>query len=114
MLALAQAIVLQFAGRLNLTKQMWPARWFPTLVCILFAWPGGSWAQKASNWRAFRAADGLAESVNKSVTISSRGNVWIRHFEANTIDCLDGYEVQSIPSPGMGNYRVYEGRAGQI
>ncbi len=76
--------------------------------------PAASWAQRASNWRAFKAADGLTESFTTSVTVSPRGNVWVRHFDVDTINWFDGYEVKSIPSPGVGNYRVYEGRAGQL
>ncbi|MBI3851779.1 MAG: hypothetical protein HY298_16110 [Verrucomicrobia bacterium] len=93
---------------------MSPARWFPMLLVALLLRPELSWAQKASNWRSFKAADGLAESFTTSVMVSPRGHVWAKHFEANSINWLDGYDVKSIPSPGVGNYRVYEGRAGQI
>jgi signal transduction histidine kinase len=114
MLSFGRAIVFLSTGGLNLIKQMWPARWFPILLGALCVMPAASWAQKASNWRAFKAADGLAESFTTSVTVSPRGNVWVRHFDVDTINWLDGYEVKSIPSPGVGNYRVYEGRAGQL
>jgi len=85
-----------------------------SLTSLIGIGPATGWTQKASNWRAFKTADGLAESFTTSVTVSPRGNVWVKHFEADTINWLDGYEVKSIPSPGVGNYRVYEGRAGQI
>ncbi len=93
---------------------MLPVRLLSILIGSVLVWIEPTWAQKASNWRAFKAEDGLAESFTMSVTVSPRSNVWAKHSEADKINWLDGYDVKSIPSPGLGNYRVYEGRAGQI
>src|SRR5580704_9168818 len=71
-------------------------------------------AQKASNWRVYKSADGLPESYTSSVTVSSRGNVWVKHLNAPLISSLDGYEIKTYPSPGIGANRFYESPSGQL
>jgi signal transduction histidine kinase len=71
-------------------------------------------AQSAPNWRVFRAADGLRESLCTAVTISPRGNVWVKHDDDETISWLDGYSVGTRPAPGSGKFRVLENRTGQL
>jgi signal transduction histidine kinase len=71
-------------------------------------------AEQPSNWRIFRAADGLRDSYISSVTVSPRGNVWVKHGEVNEISVLNGYSINTFPSPGTNSYRVYESVTGQM
>jgi signal transduction histidine kinase len=71
-------------------------------------------AQKASNWRVYKAADGLRESLTTAVTASPRGNLWVKHGEIDAISVLDGYTVRHLPAPAEYNYRVYESPAGKV
>jgi len=71
-------------------------------------------AQRVSEWRVYRAADGLTESLTTAVTISPRGNVWVKHGEVDAVSYLDGYNVHHIPAPSEPNYRVYQSAAGRI
>ncbi|HOK76893.1 MAG TPA: hypothetical protein PLW35_04130, partial [Verrucomicrobiota bacterium] len=78
---------------------------------------GNGWlirAQKISEWRVYRAADGLTELLTTAVTISPRGNVWVKHGEVDAVSYLDGYNVHHIPVPSEPNYRVYQSAAGRI
>src|SRR5437899_1481449 len=72
-----------------------------------------SWGQRASNWRAYRMADGLPESACATVMIAPNGKVIVRHFTTASLSELDGYNVgvQSAP-PGRG--RIYESPGGQL
>lgn len=70
-------------------------------------------AQNASNWRVYKASDGLPETITTSVTIGAHGNVWAKHLDA-AVSCMDGYAIKTIPSPGLGNNRIYESASGQI
>ncbi|MCB1127815.1 MAG: hypothetical protein KDM81_15080, partial [Verrucomicrobiae bacterium] len=83
-------------------------------VAALLWWAATPTAQGAGTWRVWRAGDGLAESMTRSVTVSPRGNVWVRHGEVDAISLLDGYEVRRLPSPGGAGQRVYQSRAGLI
>jgi signal transduction histidine kinase len=78
------------------------------LSCVLVE------AQKASNWRMYKAADGLRESLTTAVTPSPRGNLWIRHGEMDTLSVLDGYTIRHLPAPAQYSYRVYESAAGKV
>ncbi len=71
-------------------------------------------ADRNSNWRMFKATDGLRESFISAVTVSPKGNVWAKHGETDEISVYDGYSIRTLPSPGRNNYRVYESRAGQL
>jgi signal transduction histidine kinase/ligand-binding sensor domain-containing protein len=75
---------------------------------------GTSWAQRASNWRVYRAADGMPESACASVTVGPKGQVWTRHWEAPYVSGLDGYSVQIIAMPLAGQTRIYESPGGQL
>ncbi|HZQ47206.1 MAG TPA: hypothetical protein VFC07_09350, partial [Verrucomicrobiae bacterium] len=85
-----------------------------TLGAGLLATATISWAQNASNWRSYKVADGLPETIVSSVAVGPHGNVWVKHLNAESISCLDGYDVKTIPSPGLGNNRIYESAGGQI
>jgi signal transduction histidine kinase/ligand-binding sensor domain-containing protein len=81
-------------------------------VSLALAEPG--WAQKASNWRVYKASDGLPESSVASVTIGPRGRVWVKHLNSDYMSWLDGYQVKTFPSPGDDRNRVYESAGGQL
>lgn len=70
--------------------------------------------EQASEWRVYRAADGLTESLTTAVTISPRGNVWVKHGEVDAVSYLDGYNVYHVPAPPEPNYRIYQSAAGRI
>lgn len=70
-------------------------------------------AQNASNWRVYKAADGLLENLTSSVTVGAHSNIWAKHLDA-AVSSLDGYEIARMPSPGLGNNRIYESAGGQI
>lgn len=78
-------------------------------VCLLV-----TAAHAQGQWRMFRAADGLSESLSTALTVSPRGTVWVKHGEVNAISGLDGYVVQRIPAPAERIYRVHQSRAGRI
>ncbi len=82
------------------------------LACVVLA--GAGWAQSASEWRVYRQADGLTESLTTAVTVSPRGDVWVKHGEVDAVSWLNGYTIQHIPPPGERNAHVYESRAGKI
>ncbi|MFO1499011.1 MAG: ATP-binding protein [Verrucomicrobiota bacterium] len=71
-------------------------------------------AERSSNWRMFKAVDGLAETDTASLTVSPRGNVWIKHPDAEQISVFDGYRIRTLPSPGRDSFRIYESRTGQL
>src|SRR6266853_5785094 len=72
-------------------------------------------AQKASNWRVYRLADGLPESACVSVTIAPQGKVLAKHLNFPLISELDGYSLNIIPAaaePASG--RIYGSPGGQL
>ncbi len=71
------------------------------------------WGQRAPNFRVFKAADGLYDSMATAITVSSNGNVWIRHGSAPQMTRFDGYGFMRIPAPeGLG--RIYEDATGTL
>jgi signal transduction histidine kinase len=72
-----------------------------------------AWAQKASNWRAYKMVDGLPEPGCISVTVGQGGKVIVRHGSPY-ISELDGYRVNVLPAPEGGNNRIYQSPAGQL
>src|SRR6266851_4173295 len=72
-------------------------------------------AQKASNWRVYRLADGLPESACVSVTISPQGKVLTRQLNLPTITELDGYQLSVIPAAAeAASARIYGSPGGQL
>ena len=72
-------------------------------------------AQKASNWRVYRLADGLPESACISVTIAPQGKVLVKHLNLPLISELDGYSLTVMPAaaePATG--RIYGSPGGQL
>ena len=93
---------------------MIPAGRFLLTGAALLALPGTLLAQRAGNWRVFRITDGLPESACVSVTLSSQNKVVARHLSAPFISELDGYFINSVPSPETGGPRAYESPGGQL
>ena len=60
----------------------------------------------------FKTSDGLHDSYAASVSVSPRGNIWVKHGDADAISVFNGYKVQTMPSPGRDAYRIYESRTG--
>ncbi len=98
----------------------WSNRTFPwALLLVLLA--GGVTGRAQVNWRSFtREADDLAALNPTYLTLSPRGNLWMRHKDEPLLTRLDGYEARTIPGPtGTGAssllaFRVYESVAGQL
>ncbi len=81
-------------------------------MAVLASWQS-CWAQKASNWRVYKIADGLPEPGCASVTISPHGKVLARHLNLAFVTELDGYDVRVLPAPEKGRSRVYASAGGQ-
>ncbi len=90
-------------------KAAW-RRWCGALAALV----GLAVTGAADQWRLYKAADGLSESLSTAVTVSPRGTVWVKHGEVNAISMLDGYVIQHIPTPAERIYRVYQSRAGRV
>ncbi|HXS67441.1 MAG TPA: two-component regulator propeller domain-containing protein, partial [Candidatus Polarisedimenticolia bacterium] len=73
-----------------------------------------AWGQRYSDWRIYRASDGMAESPCVSVTVSANEKVLTKHINTNSISELDGYTITSFPSPEIGRNRVYGSPGGQL
>jgi signal transduction histidine kinase len=85
---------------------------FLLLGAIQFALGQASWGQRASNWRAYRIADGMPESDCVSVGLAPNGKVLARHLNTSSLSELDGYSVNVLPAP-PGRNRIYESPGGQ-
>src|SRR5690348_14542262 len=91
-------------------------RWLPTVAVAgaLLGLAATCAGQHGSNWRVYRAADGLPETLTAAISVGPRGDVWVRHPYVEWVGRLDGYEVKAIPGPGLGTSRIYESASGQI
>ena len=70
--------------------------------------------QRYSDWRVYRASDGLPESACVSVSIGANGKVFVKHVDVDSISELDGYSITSFPAPEIGRNRIYESSPGQL
>ena len=84
------------------------------LSLAMLAVAGTSFGQRASNWRAYRLADGLPESPCISVTYALPGKVVVRHLSKELVSELDGYSVTVAPAPPGVRSRVYASPGGQL
>lgn len=73
-----------------------------------------AWGQRYSDWRVYRASDGLPESGCVSVSLGANGRVFVKHADLDSISELDGYSITSFPSPEIGRNRIYESSPGQL
>ncbi|MFO1513706.1 MAG: ATP-binding protein [Verrucomicrobiota bacterium] len=86
----------------------------PFLATMLMALAQPLFAQSTNRWRVFSRTDGLPENVCVSVTLGASGNVLVRHLKSSAISVLDGYNVATVPGPGLNRSRVYESPGGQL
>ena len=93
---------------------MQPKGWLPLFIAALMASVPSAEAQRGSNWRVYKAADGLPETLATAISLGPRGHIWVRHPNVEWIGRLDGYDVAAIPAPNLGNSRIYEGASGEI
>ena len=61
------------------------------LHCGLLITTLTAFAQRASSWRVFKVADGVAEPACASVSVAVGGQVLVTHPNANSVTVLDGY-----------------------
>ncbi|MDB6067639.1 MAG: Histidine kinase [Pedosphaera sp.] len=87
-------------------------RWF--LFAVLLTLAETCAGQRASNWRAYKAVDGMGEPICSGVTIGPHGKLWVRHPDTDSVSVLDGYSVQNMPAPNSDNSRIYESPGGQL
>lgn len=57
------------------------------------------WAEEAAAWRTWSVEDGFAEAFVRTVVVGPDAKVWINHGHIDSMNFLDGYQVQSIPAP---------------
>ncbi len=89
-------------------------RWFQSLGAAYLATVATGLAQNTPNWRVYKAADGLPESIISSVNSGPHGQVWIRYLNSELISSLDGYDIKTMTAPGLANNRVYPTPGNQI
>jgi signal transduction histidine kinase/ligand-binding sensor domain-containing protein len=87
---------------------------FLVAAAAFLALAPSAWCQRYPDWRAFRAADGMAESACVSVSIGVNGKIFVKHLDADSISVLDGYSITSVRSPEVSRNRIYEGPGGQL
>ena len=71
-------------------------------------------AQDEFNLRRFTDGDGLLNSAVRSVTVGSRGTVWLSHDDTSEITQFDGYSFNSFSYPGASLSRIFESQSGQL
>ena len=84
------------------------------IFALLRAWSADCLAERPSNWRLFKAEDGLKPTYSASVSVSPLGNVWVKHGDADLISVFDGFQIRTLPSPGHDYFRIYESRTGPL
>jgi ligand-binding sensor domain-containing protein len=98
-------------AQLTKAPRTWSARFIGVFACVVVPL---AWADRAADWQIFRASDGLKDTPVSAISLSPRGNLWIKHSDANEITLFDGYTFSGRPSPGKNSFRVYESRSGQL
>lgn len=86
---------------------------FLLAVFIMLA-PMVARAQRYSDWRIYRASDGMAETPCVSVTVGVSEKIITKHINAESISELNGYSIASFASPEIGRNRVYQSSGGQL
>src|SRR5689334_1864459 len=76
------------------------------ILLLLLASAGVVSAQKASNWRVYKAADGMPESACSALYFSPQGKILARHLNVPFLSELDGFRVNVYPGPQIGKGRV--------
>src|SRR5438445_26939 len=83
-------------------------------TALLLNGPRLGHAEGGSLWRIYPVTAGQGGTFAVAVTVSPRGNVWVRQGGDGPASWLDGFQVRTIPFSGTGNFPVYESRSGQI
>jgi len=89
-------------------------RWALLLAALMLSVSPPCRAEGGSHWRIYRETAGQGGTFVVAVTVSPRGNVWVRQGGDGPVSWLDGFQVRTIPFSGIGNFPVYESRSGQI
>ncbi|HEY5912146.1 MAG TPA: ATP-binding protein [Verrucomicrobiae bacterium] len=72
------------------------------------------WGQKASNWRVYRAVDGMPEAACVAVYFSPQGKILARHLNLPFLSELDGYRAVALAASPNSKGRVYQSPGGQL
>ncbi|HEX5218221.1 MAG TPA: ATP-binding protein [Verrucomicrobiae bacterium] len=86
----------------------------PFVATMLLALVPPLYAQSTNRWRVFSRTDGLPDNACLSVTPGASGNILVRHLRSTEISILDGYDITTVPGPGLYRRRVYESPGGQL
>src|SRR6266704_3170493 len=90
-------------------------RWVLLLAALVLSVSPLGRAEGSSHWRIYPVTAGQGGTFALAVTVSPRGNVWVRQGGDGPASWLDGFQVRTIPFSGTGNFfPVYESRSGQI
>ena len=89
-------------------------RWVLLLAALVLSVSPLGRAEGSSHWRFYPVTAGPGGTFAVAVTVSPRGNVWVRQGGDGPVSWLDGFQVRTIPFSGTGNFPVYESRSGQI
>ena len=84
------------------------------LLAVLLMLAPMARAQRYSDWRTYRASDGLAETACVSVTAGANEKIIVKHINAESISELNGYSITSFASPEVGRNRIYQNAGGQL
>jgi signal transduction histidine kinase/ligand-binding sensor domain-containing protein len=87
---------------------------FFQIAAAFIALAPAAFAQRYSDWRIFRAADGMSESPCVSVTAGLNDKVLAKHINSDSISELNGFTITTLPSPEVGRNRVYGSPGGQL
>lgn len=87
---------------------------FLFILCASIGMTGSTLADELYHRRVFTANDGLNDTYASAIAWSPRGNIWVKHRDTDSISVMDGFSVQTLPSPGKDSYRIYESRTGQL
>src|SRR4051812_38408423 len=75
---------------------------------------GSCCAQKASNWRVYRMADGMPDAACIAVSLTAQGKVLAGHMNRSEATELDGYSLNLLNVPENGKGRIYGSPGGQL
>src|SRR5438445_13375988 len=88
-------------------------RWALPLAALMLSVSPPSRAEGGSHWRRYPVTAGLGGTFAVAVTVSPRGNVWVRQGGDGPVRWLHGFQVRTIRLAGTGNFPVYEMRSRQ-
>jgi len=83
-------------------------------LAVFLALAPAAFAQRYSDWRIFRAPDGMPDSTCVSVALGPNEKILTKHINSDSISELNGFSITNFPSPEIGRNRVYESSAGHL